>query len=58
MCQTKKFYLFLCFLESHALTELGAVFLELYLAGDELLVFAGPIGLACFFVFELYEVIL
>ena len=42
--------LFLCFLEDDVLTELGAVFLELNLASDQLLILARPIGLACRFV--------
>ena len=40
------------------LAELGAVFLELDLAFDQLLILAGPIGLTGGFVLELYELYL
>ena len=45
--------LFLGLLENHVLPELGAVFLELDLAFNLLLILARPIGLAGRFVLEL-----
>ena len=47
--------LFLRFLEDDVLAELGAVFLILYLALDQLLILTSPIGLAGRFILELNE---
>lgn len=51
-------FLFLCFLEGDVLAELCAIFLELNLPCDELLVFASPVDLSGRLVAQLYKIIL
>jgi hypothetical protein len=50
--------LFLCLLEDDVLAENRTVLLELDLALDLLLILAGPIGLACRLILDLYELVL
>ncbi len=50
--------LLLGFLEGDVLAEFCTIFLELYLAGDELAVLASPVNLSGWFVAQLYKIIL
>lgn len=49
-------FLFLCFLENNVLAEGLAVFLELDLSFDLLLILAGHVDFASFLIFDLNEV--
>jgi hypothetical protein len=50
--------LLLAFFEDDVLSGFGIVLFELDLAGDQLLVLAGPVHLSGAFVFKLYELVL
>lgn len=58
LCKAKMPILFFGLLENYMFAQYGAVFLELYLTLDFLLVFASPIGLTGRLVLELYQLIL